>query len=86
MILTLLATIGLTHIIVHGKIMERPKKILEKWPTLLYLANCYQCSGFWVGVVCGAISGAAWYEALLYGGAGSFLSTFAVAVLNRLER
>jgi len=47
----ILASYGMTFIIVYGKIFEdiRPKKdYTKKWNTLW---NCPLCTGFWAGVV-----------------------------------
>lgn len=53
----ILSTIGLTNIVVHGKILDnlkiRPllKKIL---PAGFYeLFECYECTGFWAGLIMG---------------------------------
>ena len=50
------------------------------------LMSCYQCSGFWVGLLCGAIliSYNPFYV-FVCGGAGSFISTWAAIYLNYLE-
>ncbi len=53
----ILATIGMTNIMVHGKFLDiiyvRPilKKILPS--TLYAVFECYECMGFWCGIVCG---------------------------------
>lgn len=53
----LIATPGLTNIMVHGKIMDviglRPwlkKHMSAEW---FQLFECYECSGFWAGLACG---------------------------------
>lgn len=55
-----LATIGLTNIIVHGVIMDeikvRGKSLrgwLHSWDFTKKLSTCYECSGFWAGLICG---------------------------------
>lgn len=55
-----LATIGLTNILVHGKIMDEIKvrgKSLREWLESKHftreLFSCYECTGFWAGMICG---------------------------------
>lgn len=79
-----LATIGLTNILVHGRIMDviglRPfaamwlKKINSDG-----VLSCYECMGFWSGLLCGAIFFSSWSwwcipVILASGWAGSVLS------------
>lgn len=58
-ILFILSTIGLTNIVVHGKILDLIglraflKKILNS--SLFELFECYECSGFWCGMIMGSI-------------------------------
>lgn len=85
MLLILLASIGLTHIIVHGKIAEYPKSLVP-WAWLKYLLDCYQCSGVWAGAACAIIAGVEWREVPLYACASSVLARLAVAVIKKLER
>lgn len=53
----LLSTIGLTNIIVHGKILDNLKIrpfLKEKLPEKFYeLFECYECTGFWAGLIMG---------------------------------
>lgn len=77
-ILFLLATVGLTNIIVHGKIFEsvipiKPwlKKKLSKDTYELF--ECCECMGFWCGLVCGLIIFPSWIF-LIYGFIGSLIS------------
>lgn len=57
LLLFLLATIGLTNILVHGRILDvipvRPwlRNILG--PNWFELFECYECMGFWCGLICG---------------------------------
>lgn len=62
----------------------------RKW---FYLVNCYQCSGFWVGFLLGALvhpmADWLWYhrplEWLLCGGAVSYASQVGMALYNYLN-
>jgi len=60
-----LSTIGLTNILVHGVIMDviglRPfaTKCLKKINADSML-GCYECMGFWSGLLCGAIFFSSW--------------------------
>ena len=48
----ILACWGLTHLIVSGKILERPRNwLIIKSPFLEGLLTCYQCTGFWTGII-----------------------------------
>lgn len=58
-VLFLLAVIGLSNILVHGKILDlikvRPwlKKNLDGgWGEII---ECYECMGFWAGIICGLL-------------------------------
>jgi len=77
------ALIGLTLILVRGTIF-RPLQRL--WPALL---ECAQCSGAWIGAAAGAsglvtMGHGLILDAVVVGGAISFLSLLADAVLLRL--
>lgn len=55
-----LATIGLTNIVVHGKVMEVLKisdktlrEWLNSWSFTKEMTSCYECTGFWAGMICG---------------------------------
>jgi hypothetical protein len=96
----ILAGIGLSHLIVDGAIFSRPRGwVVEKGPDWLKkLVTCYQCTGFWTGMLSGLLSGifvnewgAGWWGRLLvfpmfYGWAVSYLSMAAAAALNYLDR
>lgn len=51
------ATIGLTNIIVHGKILDiigLRQWLKENMPSDYFAVfECYECSGFWAGLLCG---------------------------------
>lgn len=87
-------SIGITHILVDGEIFRPVKEYInEKLPVFFSkLLNCYQCTGFWVGVFC------FWflyfdckniYTSFIYlflcGGASSCLSYFWALALTYLE-
>jgi hypothetical protein len=58
-----------------------------KWTTgvLSSMIGCYQCCGFWCGLVCGfAMFGGFWHT-LMAGFAGSFLANFVAIYMNYLE-
>ena len=84
-----LATIGLTNIIVDPATIARPfrdfaDKSLPSWFSKLF--SCYQCSGTWVGFLCGylVIGGDPWIV-FLSGMAGSYLATLSATYMNYLE-
>ena len=57
-LITMIAAIGLSHIIVDGSILAKRKEDLlktykAKYPWLEKLMTCYQCSGFWTGALVG---------------------------------
>lgn len=58
MVLTLLASIGLTFIIKDGRIFSGIRSFLiDKFGERVgYMLNCPMCLGFWCGIIWGAIS------------------------------
>jgi hypothetical protein len=61
-LLFIFATIGLTNILVHGKILDlikiRRKTIREWmhfWDWSKQLFECYECTGFWGGLIAGIL-------------------------------
>jgi hypothetical protein len=55
-----LATIGFTNIVVHGKVMEvlrvgdkTLREWLNSWSFTKEMTSCYECTGFWTGMICG---------------------------------
>lgn len=81
LILFALATIGLTNIMVHGKILEllgiKPFLKRRMSPEWYSLFECYECSGFWAGLICGSlvvVNLHDWYLFLACGWAGSVLA------------
>lgn len=81
LILFALATIGLTNLVVHGKIFElvgiKPflrRHMSADWFSLF---ECYECTGFWAGLICGSlivVNLDDWYLVLACGWAGSVLA------------
>lgn len=103
LILFCIAVIGLTHIVVDSHIAEllkkkafenkdgTPKNLTPLQAEIKYMVNCYQCSGFWVGLLLGILvnplSGTAFFLLLwlLYACAGSYLGVVGAALLNYLD-
>lgn len=94
-----LGSIGLTHIIVDSKFFEGIRNLVDKHlpKDIAYMIHCYQCAGFWAGVLCGSIC--FWHLLSIYGygilmkclfmlvcgWASSFLSNLAATYLNYLD-
>ena len=84
MIITCIALIGLTLIIVRGTIFGWLQRL---WPALF---KCGQCTGMWVGMAAGAsgvvpIGHGRIIDAIILGAATSILSLLTDAVLYKLE-
>lgn len=91
------ASIGLTHIIVDSKIAMPVRNFFDKrLPSYISSAiHCYQCSGFWCGLVSGMICfwpvvySLHWFHVIFYfiaaGWAGSFLGNFSAIYFNYLD-
>lgn len=95
-LLFVLATVGLSHIIVHGSIFQPIKQWLSDkgYKRILDMTNCYQCSGFWSGFLVSIImfilgslpTGFGFlFHAVVYGFAGSFVSDAAGTILDWLK-
>ena len=77
-----LATIGLTNILVHGLILDLIKiygksirQWMQNWEWSKELFSCYECTGFWSGLVCGTLLlSDQWWIVLASGFAGSVIS------------
>lgn len=56
-------------------------------PPISSMIGCYQCCGFWMGLVAGwfAFTNITWGQLLCAGFGGSFLASLAVNYLNYLE-
>lgn len=84
-----LATVGLTNIIVDPATIFQPvRNLIDKWchPWVSKLFSCYQCSGTWIGFICGylIISREPEYV-FMCGMAGSYLATISATYMNYLE-
>lgn len=84
LIMFVLSTIGLTNILVHGSIFDfirNPLRDLLKKINKDYMLDCYECVGFWAGLICGLIfffqpMWSTVFIVLSCGWAGSLLSQF----------
>lgn len=83
-----IAVVGMTHIVVDSEIMEP----VDEWakahlPAKLYhgLFECYQCSGFWCGVLLGPLISLNPFIVFACGCAGSFLADFSESAFKYLE-
>lgn len=89
LVLFCLSVIGLTNIIVDPATIMQPirKFIEEKCPSWLNkLVSCYQCSGTWIGFLCGYMIISHRPEIVFTCGmAGSFIATFSATYMNYLE-
>lgn len=87
--LFIFASIGLTHIIVDGKIFEPLRNFVKKYcPQKFYdLITCPQCLGLYMGFICGwlCFTQIDLYQIAACGFASSFLASFAGIVMNYLE-
>lgn len=90
-IILLLASIGFCHIIVDSSIVEKfiktplKKKESNSVKLLLEMMNCYQCAGFWCGLLIGLIAiNINIYYPILFAFANSFLSSLSAAILLAL--
>jgi hypothetical protein len=81
-LLWLLGTIGLTAMLVDGKIFQP----LRNKTTLWGMLTCYQCCGFWSGLLCQFLTNYTFGIVLLLGFAGSYASMMAAIILNKLEK
>ena len=87
-VLFILASIGMTHIIIDGSIFEFLRNWIKKNlpQKLAQLFQCYMCLGFWCGIF---ISFLIFKENIFYifacGCASSILSQFTAIIFNLLE-
>lgn len=83
------ASVGLTHILVDGSIINPFKNWLKnrKFHKILELLNCYQCAGFWSGIICSSLYMVShlydlhWLNVILYGFATSFYATLGAVLI-----
>ena len=91
LLLITLASIGLCHVLVDSFLMAPVKDYLghQGWERLVRMLNCYQCAGFWSGVVTGLIlllgHSVPSLHLLLYGFAASFLGPLGAVFLGYLN-
>lgn len=92
LILFVISTIGMTHIIVDGSIMEWFRKLVKwsadklKAPKLGGVVDCYLCAGTWCGFAMGwTLISQNIFVILACGFAGAFLANLGAVFLNLLE-
>ena len=88
---------GLTAIIVDSTISQKARKWLDDhlpqrfkglWITKFVseMSNCYQCTGFWVGLLLGVfLIGTHWYWMLCCGFVGSTAASWGTLYFTYLE-
>lgn len=92
LLLFVLSTIGMTHIIVDGSIMQWFRDLVKKGsekigiPSFGGVVDCYLCCGTWCGFVMGLI----WvstnpFQVFACGCAGGFLANLAAVIMNWIE-
>jgi len=87
-LLFILGVVGMTHIIVDGEISGPVYEwIKPRLPVVARVMDCYQCAGFWCGLVLG-LTLLSYRPCIVFaaGCAGSFLAQLGWLVLNCLER
>lgn len=85
MLKIILIAYGLTAIINHAKILVRLRCFIGKKSRLLYEGiNCYQCVGFWSGLVVSLLLGQGWVS-ILYGFATSGICELTDIVIKKIE-
>jgi hypothetical protein len=80
--------VGMSHIIIEGSIFSKPREFLkDHLPATLYsLFECYQCCGFWCGILGGLICFEPTLgQVFLAGCAGSLLSNLAAQATALME-
>jgi len=86
LILFILGVIGLTHILVDSEIMGPIHEWIEpRCPIVGKIMECYQCCGFWCGLLLAPLLS---YNPLIWfaaGCAGSFLASLGFWILEALE-
>jgi len=89
LVLFALATVGLTNMIVDPATIFKPvRDLIDKSGIAWFskLVSCYQCSGTWVGFLCGyLVVSREPAEVFLCGLAGSYLATISATYMNYLE-
>lgn len=91
LLLFALVSIGLCHVLVDSSLIAPVKDYLGRqgWERFVRMLNCYQCAGFWSGVVAGSIlllgRWIPYLHLLLYGFAASFLGPLGAVFLGYLN-
>jgi hypothetical protein len=88
LILFLLAAVGLTNILIYGSILDNAREwVLARVPDKVgEVLSCYQCTGFWSGLLTGyVLLTHDFFGTLMCGFAGSFTSHFAAVLVEYLE-
>jgi hypothetical protein len=91
LLLFALASVGLCHLVVDSALMAPVKDYLgaRGWQRLVRMLNCYQCAGFWSGLVAGLVlllgQWVPYLHLLLYGLAASFLGPLAAVFLGYMN-
>lgn len=88
LLLFVLGVIGMTHIVVDSEISEPVQEwIAPRLPVVARVMDCYQCAGFWCGIILGLAS-LSHRPCIVFaaGCAGSFLAQLGWLVLDSLER
>lgn len=91
-LLYVLGTVGMSHIVVDGTILQWFRDLVKKLASAVKMSklggvvDCYMCSGTW----CGFFMGWIWltqnpFEIFACGCAGGFLANFAAVLLNWIE-
>lgn len=82
LIMFIISTVGLTNILVHGRILDLIKiknrsvrKWMYHWDWSESLFSCYECTGFWAGLICGfGLFWGQWWLMIFAPFAGSVIS------------
>lgn len=86
LIIFILAAVGMTHILVDGKIFAGLRAwVGQKYPKIFPIFQCYMCMGWWVGLLLGLILYRSFIFAFCLSFAGSFVANFAAYLQNYLE-
>ena len=88
LILFILASIGMTHVVVDGSIFSWLRNLAIKYlpRKISSIFSCYQCAGMWCGFLLGYfIIDKDIIKVFACGCASSFLSMLAATFLNYLE-
>jgi uncharacterized iron-regulated membrane protein len=90
MILFMLASIGMTNIIVESYIFSGIRDFVKKWfpEKISRVLDCHTCSGFWCGIICGIFCfwpNISVLQIFCCGCAASFLASFFYYLTSLIE-